>query len=117
MGLYDEAECIDADPDLFFPTKHSGVGYSQARKICAACPVTEECLAMALRTEPPGKGHRIGMFGGLSPDERERLVNRARKCIVCGRTFRSSVGAKLCSDDCVRERRAQQAREARKVSA
>jgi WhiB family redox-sensing transcriptional regulator len=40
----------------------------QAKRICAGCPVQEQCLDWALR-------HRIGtdLWGGLLPRERERL--------------------------------------------
>jgi len=43
---------------------------AKAKKICATCPVREECLEFGL-TEP------IGIWGGLTPKER-RIVKRQR---------------------------------------
>ena len=37
-----EAKCLDADPEAFFPEK--GGSTREAKRICAACPVREECL-------------------------------------------------------------------------
>jgi WhiB family transcriptional regulator, redox-sensing transcriptional regulator len=39
------AACRDADPELFFPTK--GVKPTEAKAICATCPVASECYEYA----------------------------------------------------------------------
>ena len=59
--------CADESPSLFFPS--DGVGVEVARRICATCPVTDECLEHALV-------NRIdhGVWGGAS--ERQRRVRR-----------------------------------------
>jgi uncharacterized protein with von Willebrand factor type A (vWA) domain len=41
-----EARCLDADPEAFFPEK--GGSTREAKRICAACPVRDECLQYAL---------------------------------------------------------------------
>ena len=41
-----EGSCRCYPPDAFFP--HDGVGVDAARKICAECPVQQECLEYAL---------------------------------------------------------------------
>ena len=41
-----EGLCRDKPPAIFFPS--DGVGVDRARKICATCPVREECLEYAL---------------------------------------------------------------------
>ena len=58
-------------PSMFFPS--DGVGVDKARKICAACPVKNECLEHALE-------HRIehGVWGGCSERERRRILKRRR---------------------------------------
>jgi WhiB family redox-sensing transcriptional regulator len=64
------AACLTADTDLFYPEK--GVPTRAAKRICATCTVTEECLDYALRTN-----QRWGVWGGLSERERRRLKRRA----------------------------------------
>ena len=47
----EDAACLHADPDLFFPIASLGPALDQidqAKQICAACPVREPCLAWAL---------------------------------------------------------------------
>lgn len=61
-----EAKCLAADPETFFPEK--GGSTREAKKICALCPVTDECLAYALEHD-----ERFGIWGGLSERERRRL--------------------------------------------
>jgi WhiB family transcriptional regulator, redox-sensing transcriptional regulator len=58
-------------PATFFPS--DGVGVEKARKICAGCPVTGQCLDYALE-------HRIdhGVWGGCSERERRRILKRRR---------------------------------------
>jgi WhiB family transcriptional regulator, redox-sensing transcriptional regulator len=58
-------------PATFFPS--DGVGVEKARKICAGCPVTTQCLDYALE-------HRIdhGVWGGCSERERRRILKRRR---------------------------------------
>ncbi|MDX1658061.1 MAG: WhiB family transcriptional regulator [Nitriliruptorales bacterium] len=65
-----DAKCLDADPEAFFPEK--GGSTREAKRICAACPVREECLEYAL-----GNEERFGIWGGLSERERRRLRKKA----------------------------------------
>ncbi|TWE14598.1 WhiB family transcriptional regulator [Prauserella muralis] len=48
----------DIDPDLFFPEPRQA---AQAQRICAACPVRQQCQAHAQRHR-----ERHGIWGGLS---------------------------------------------------
>jgi len=65
------AACTKVDPDLFFPT---GSGYraaaqtEEAKQVCGACPVRQECLSWALQT-----GQSTGIWGGMTERERLRL--------------------------------------------
>jgi WhiB family redox-sensing transcriptional regulator len=67
--------CRDLAPDIFFPS--DGLGVQEAQRICAECPVTEECVEYALV-------NRIdhGVWGGRSERERRRLLRRRRSILV-----------------------------------
>ena len=66
----DQAKCLVAEPDTFFPEK--GGSTREAKRICAQCPVTAECLEYALEND-----ERFGIWGGLSERERRRLRRAA----------------------------------------
>jgi WhiB family transcriptional regulator, redox-sensing transcriptional regulator len=70
-----EGKCRDMAPSIFFPS--DGLGVQEAQRICAQCPVTEECLEYALV-------NRIdhGVWGGRSERERRRLQRRRRSALV-----------------------------------
>ncbi|MHB8465549.1 MAG: WhiB family transcriptional regulator, partial [Acidimicrobiales bacterium] len=56
----------------FFPS--DGAGVAVARRICALCPVRDECLMYAL-----SEGITHGVWGGASDRERQRMrAARAR---------------------------------------
>jgi WhiB family redox-sensing transcriptional regulator len=63
--------CREIPPATFFPS--DGVGVEIARRICATCPVHEQCLEYALE-------QRIdhGVWGGCSERERRRILKRRR---------------------------------------
>jgi WhiB family redox-sensing transcriptional regulator len=62
--------CLTADPDLFFPVAEGTVPskqVAQAQRICAGCPVRQQCRDFAMRTREPA-----GIWGGTTPEERIR---------------------------------------------
>lgn len=61
----DQSACRDQDPELFF------TGTDEAKTLCARCPVTSQCLDLALNTRSTD-----GVFGGLDEDERKNLRRR-----------------------------------------
>lgn len=65
-----EVPC-QADPSAFFP--ETGNSHYVAKELCRLCPVKLECLEYAL-----GANETYGVWGGLGPDERERLNNAGR---------------------------------------
>ena len=65
-----QANCVGVDPDIFFPER--GASTKEAKAICAACAVREDCLEYAL-----DNGEKFGIWGGTSERERRRL-RRAR---------------------------------------
>lgn len=62
----DQALCAQTDPEAFFPEK--GGSTREAKRICKACAVRDECLEYALEHD-----ERFGIWGGLSDRERRRL--------------------------------------------
>jgi len=70
------AACLTTEPELFFPQGHNQNQWSEeAKDVCRACPVRNQCLERALSIP-----EEYGIFGGLDADERRRLArNNARK--------------------------------------
>jgi WhiB family redox-sensing transcriptional regulator len=69
------AECVNEDPELFYPIGNTGPALLQiedAKAVCRRCPVIEECLEFALDAKIDS-----GVFGGMSEDERRSLKRRA----------------------------------------
>jgi WhiB family redox-sensing transcriptional regulator len=63
--------CAGMDPNAFFPS-HSDPG-TQARQVCAACPVREDCLDYAMAAD------EFGIWGGLDQEERRNLKRRRHR--------------------------------------
>lgn len=73
----DDAACLHADPELFFPIASAGPALDQieeAKRICAACPVRGPCLAWAL-----DQGVVSGIWGGTGEAERRAMRRAARR--------------------------------------
>ncbi|MEU7580930.1 WhiB family transcriptional regulator [Streptomyces sp. NPDC041068] len=71
------AACADEDPDLFFPVGLAGPALrdtAAAKRVCARCPVSGQCLAWALRT-----GQASGVWGGTCAEERAALRRKTRR--------------------------------------
>ncbi|WEH43280.1 WhiB family transcriptional regulator [Streptomyces sp. NBC_01218] len=71
------AACREEDPDLFFPIGSTGPALHQteeAKAVCNACPVREECLRWALENNQDS-----GVWGGLAEDERRAFKRRDRR--------------------------------------
>ncbi|MDE0653985.1 MAG: WhiB family transcriptional regulator [bacterium] len=66
------ARCVGEPPNVFFPS--DGVGVLRAQKICAECPVVNECLEYALANHI---SH--GVWGGASERQRRRLQRRRQQ--------------------------------------
>jgi WhiB family redox-sensing transcriptional regulator len=66
------------DPEVFFPATVLGRNaddvHAPARRICATCPVTVDCLSDAMDHERGmARFYRSGVWGGLSPRQRADL--------------------------------------------
>lgn len=68
------ARCRGSEPSLFFAPEEDGEDAAEAKRICAECPVRDECLQWAL----DGDEH-FGVWGGTTPRERRRLQRLRRK--------------------------------------
>lgn len=65
---HEQANCRGLDPELFFPERGGTWESTQAKEVCAACVVRQECLEYAVNV-----GERYGLWGGLSEKERRRI--------------------------------------------
>lgn len=72
----DQARCVGADPELFFPAP--SVNAFWAKRICAECPVRTECLQWALEV-----GDDDAVLGGTSARQR-RGMKPATQISWCG---------------------------------
>jgi WhiB family transcriptional regulator, redox-sensing transcriptional regulator len=73
----DDAACLHADPDLFFPVGTAGPALRQvekARRVCLACPVRVPCLEWAL-----SEGVSSGVWGGTTEEERRAIRQAAAR--------------------------------------
>ena len=66
LGWQEYSNCLGVDPDLFFPER--GASTREAKEVCRACVVREECLEYAIVN-----GEKFGIWGGLSERERRRI--------------------------------------------
>ena len=88
-GWWSRAACATADSELFFPISHSGPGMRQvtrAKAICARCDIRRECLRYALNA-----GSIQGVWGGMTEEERRRLLRRNRRARVRSSAERAGV--------------------------
>ena len=74
MTWHRHAKCRGMDTTIFFYGQIGRNRADEARTICAACPVRQDCLNEALATEPTG--FRFGFLGGMTPDERDAEARR-----------------------------------------
>ena len=65
------AACRGEPTSAFYPENDADAG--PAKAICARCPVSDLCLAVALRN-----GERHGVWGGKTERERARLRRSLR---------------------------------------
>ncbi|MFF4394645.1 WhiB family transcriptional regulator [Streptomyces sp. NPDC001480] len=70
------AACVGEDPELFFPVGTTGPALRDidaAKRVCARCPVTTQCLTYAL-----AYGQTSGVWGGTCEEERDALLRASR---------------------------------------
>jgi WhiB family redox-sensing transcriptional regulator len=87
-----QARCGGRCDDLFFPTGTTGPAEDQtqqAKAICASCPVRETCLDWALAT-----GQQFGIWGGLTEEERRRILRGRKNPLRHGLAYRYDQGCR-----------------------
>ena len=70
MNWLTRAACRHLPTDWWYPpapiTPAATVNMHRAKRICATCPVTDQCLEA-------GMDEDYGIWGGLSPKQRRRI--------------------------------------------
>ena len=77
-----DAACRDYDTNFFFPVKGAASGKAlrdikDAKAVCAACPVLEQCRDYILSDHPRYEDD-YGIYAGLTPEDRHRARFEAR---------------------------------------
>lgn len=72
-GWAARAACRGSDTNLFFPDPDDRDSASEAKAVCAQCPVLRSCRAWAL-AHPAERG----IWGGLTETERRAARRRGR---------------------------------------
>ena len=63
------AACTEVgQPDLWFPDQGDTGAAARAKRVCAGCPVREQCLTWAITTNERG-----GIWGGCGEKERDKI--------------------------------------------
>lgn len=71
---WERAACAGAPLEVFYDDYRSGRG-SRAAQLCAVCPVTEQCLRDALRTESQQYAGPWGFRAGRTASQRRAVGN------------------------------------------
>lgn len=81
----DDGLCADPDhvpdPDIFYPAKGDLATSRAAKSVCRACPVVGLCLDWAI-----DHNERLGVWGGTSPRQRDRIRKRRAQAAPEGAT-------------------------------
>ena len=68
-----DAACLGTGVAPFFPERSGEDASTQAKRVCADCPVKAPCLAYALEHNMPG------VWGGTSGNDRRRMKRGTRR--------------------------------------
>jgi WhiB family redox-sensing transcriptional regulator len=94
---HDDAACRAMGADLFFSERGDIRWVAKAKAVCATCDVVEECLQWAIDT-----GSRHGVFGGLTPRERQGMkYGKGVRLVRCGTTAGEAKHRRLGEKPCV----------------
>lgn len=93
MTWLERALCAQTDPETFFPSV--GQSHAAARAVCAACPVTAECLELWRSLPFDQAAH--GVWAGMSGYQLAR-PSRARTCEACGLVPIPAGPTRYCGD-------------------
>ena len=68
------ARCRGVDPSVLYPDESDSAAIARAKALCDACPVQRACLEHALTHR-----EKLGVWGGHTPRERQRVLRRRRR--------------------------------------
>lgn len=68
---WEDAACLDHDPELWFPAPRDVKTRRRAQEICNTCPCIQKCLKWALQAD-----ERDGVWGGLCANQRAKITGR-----------------------------------------
>jgi WhiB family redox-sensing transcriptional regulator len=68
----DQAACLGLDPQVFYPATDDEA--DEARRICDACAVKDDCLEYAL-----ARREKDGVWGGATERDRRRIIRQRRR--------------------------------------
>lgn len=116
LDWWDQRACRNVNPDVFFPVLGRHLTDTEidalcadAKAVCRGCPVRDDCLQYAIDVRASD-----GVFGGMSPRERWRLVRKqgstGRRLSPHGTRARYAYGCR-CAVCVVANRRYQRARQ------
>lgn len=71
-SLVDDANCLNVEPDLFYPNRGDLLSALIAKKQCMDCKVRLECLHIGL-------DENWGIWGGLSEIDRRKIRRVMRR--------------------------------------
>jgi WhiB family redox-sensing transcriptional regulator len=79
LAWEDDAACRGMDTEAFY-TSGSGPVRTEARAVCARCPVTAECLdyVMSIEGYTLTRHQRHGVWAGTSEHDRVEIARRRR---------------------------------------
>lgn len=68
--------CQITDPDLWYGSEDdpASTRFREAKKMCSYCPAIQACLTYALEAR-----EQFGVWGGLSPAERDALLSKHKR--------------------------------------
>jgi len=89
-----DALCAQTNPELFVLDK--GGSSVEARRICANCDVGLQCLHFALENARNDTTlNDKGIYGGMSAQERKKLINAAEAEVARAYAAKDAVNKKL----------------------
>ena len=76
---HEVAACLDSNPSVFFAVTNPAA-VTIAKRVCARCPVLDDCRRWAVTDAPD----YCGIAGGLTPAERVPLTRAWRRSLAIG---------------------------------
>jgi WhiB family redox-sensing transcriptional regulator len=102
-----DAACTLVDPDTMFPDR-TAAQIERAKTVCRRCTVRADCLEYATDI-----GDDIGVYGGLTGDERQALRRKGRRTQATVTVHGATGYHRGCRCDLCRAAHTEQARRGR----